>query len=325
VKRRWPTLATAAAVLLAGTAAVAVALPADADDGGLVVHRVEVGTHPVTVVVAPGRPGRNVVQVASPHGVEVTTPHDVDLDAGSNTITVTADGATLDVPIEVDGPRSQYADDECAAQLLGQHVAGRRTGECAPPAAGDASRAAAALVRHAQETRIAAVHVVADDTPRGRAARAGAEEEARRLGLRLDDIAGPEAVTLLAGSWSQTATVVRDSRPGRGFLAAPWLLSPAITSPEALVTVATTLAPQSAVGRAYAAALAEEAPGLAPTSLGLDRYAGSPKASTLQLWTAANVQFLPRALSAGHAHSHGATASWVGSGQLALVRSSLAL
>ena len=56
----------------------------------------------------------------------------------------------------------------------------------------------------------------------------------------------------------------------------------------------------------YVADLARAAPGISPTGSGLAGYAALTRASTLQLWTPANIQFLPREVNAGHAHVHDA-------------------
>jgi hypothetical protein len=186
---------------------------------------------------------------------------------------------------------------------------------------------AAALVRHAGQTGIEAVSIRGDDTPRGRAAVRGALAAAGSVRVRTDDAppAADEAL-LLVGSWSQARSLAASSTPGRGLLLAPWLLEPEVlTVARSQVTVATELAPTSAPARAYLAKLAKVVPGFEPTGSGLAAFAGSGSAA-LQLWTPANVQFLPRFLGAGHDHgAHGAGPTWSPSGQLALVRANLPL
>jgi hypothetical protein len=297
---------------------VAVARPDREPAPGPVVEQLTVRGHPVTLVVAPGRPGRNVVLAASAHGLPVASGGGRSLPAGRSTITLTIDGQRADVPITLSGPRSVAADEECASRLLAEHLAGRPTSTCAPPAAGDAADVAAALVRHARQTGITGVVVRGDDSPRGRAAVRGAVAAGAREG-----VAGPADALLLVGSWRQARTLVATASPGRGILLAPWLLEPGVlAAATAQVTVATELAPTSASARAYLAKLAEEAPGVAPTGAGLLAFAAHGSRA-LQLWTPANVQFLPRFLGAGHDHSHGTT--WSPTGSLALVRAHLPL
>jgi hypothetical protein len=320
-------LAAVLLVLLAG-AGVAVALPGRGPAPGPVVEQLTVGGHPVTLVVAPGRPGRNVVLAASAHGLPVSGGGPRTLPAGRSTITITVDGRTADVPVTVSGRRSRAADEECASRLLAERLAGRDAGTCRAPAAGDAAAAAAALVRHAGQTGIRAVAVRGDGTPRGRAAVRGALAAASgAVRVRADHAPpAPDEALLLVGSWAQARDLAASSAPGRGVLLAPWLLEPQVLAvARSQVTVATELAPTSAPARAYLAALAKDAPGFAPTGAGLLAFAGTG-GPALQLWTPANVQFLPRFLGAGHEHgAHGTGPTWSPSGQLALVRANLPL
>ena len=104
---------------------------------------------------------------------------------------------------------------------------------------------------------------------------------------------------------------------------APWLLEPGSLGPSSVqTTVASTVSPNGPQARRYLAALASEAPGIPPSAAGLEAFTGGQGADRLQLWTPANISFLPRTFTAaGHDHAHGST--WTPVGSLALVRSAV--
>jgi hypothetical protein len=313
--RKPPVVAgLVAALVLAG---VVLARTGSAATGGPIVKRVEVGSHPVTVVVSPGRPGRNLVQAVSPHGVDVTGSGPVTLPPGRSSLRVSIGPRSVDVPVDVRGPRSTAIDEECASRQLGDALAGRVPGRCVV-AVGDASAIAAALVRNVGGPVVA----WGDDSPRGRAALAGA----RAAGARTDLVPpGPNEALLLVGGWAQARSIAPTATPGRGIVLAPWLLEPTVLSPaSSQITVASTVSPHSGAAARYLAALAKRAPGVAPSLAGLEAFAaaGTSRTRSLQLWSPANLAFLPRAFnSAGHDHAYAST--WTPEGSLALVRSSL--
>jgi hypothetical protein len=314
--RKTPVVA--ALVVALAAAGIVLARSGSAATGGPVVRQVDVGGHPVTVVVSPGRPGRNLVQAVSPHGIDVEGDGPVDLPPGGSTLHLSVGPRSVDVPVDVAGPVSRSVDEECASRQLARSLAGRDAGGC-DTSPGDESAIAAALVRYVRGP----VVVWSDESPRGQAALRGALAAA---GDRARTDARPptaEEALLVLGSWDQARSAVASTAPGRGIVLAPWLLEPGALGPaRTQITVASTLSPSSGIAAHYLAALADRAPGVPPSEAGLEAFAGSSGARRLQLWSPANLAFLPRVFnSAGHDHAHGST--WTPEGSLALVRSAL--
>lgn len=325
-------VALAAVLVLLGSAGTAAMLrPGPTAIDHPLVRQVDVGGHPVTLVVTPGRPGRNLVQAFSPHGVEVRLPSgpQVELPRGRSAIDLVVGPRSVQVSVRLTGPRVRTdVDEECASRALGAALAHRAVAAtCAPPPAGDARLVGAALARDASEAGVRSLLVLGDDTPRGRAAAGGAVGEARRLGLRAhtDGVPTGDEAMILVGGWPLARRALASGTPGRGSLLAPWLLQAEVVSGvDTQVTVASEISPTSAVARAYLATLGAVAPGVSPSAAGLAAFAGPRAAPFLELWTPAEISFLPPALDAGHDHTgHGAAASWLPVGQLALVRSAL--
>ena len=152
-----------------------------------------------------------------------------------------------------------------------------------PPTAGPI---AAALVRFAAESGIESLVVRSDETSRGRQAREAALVEAQRLHVTVerDDVrAGPrDALLLLLSSPGQARAHTTIEHPGRGVIVAPWLGDNSLTQSQSQIIVARV------------------------------------RGRTLQLWTPADVAFLPAWLSQGHDHH-----SSSGDVRFAVVRSSL--
>src|SRR4051794_23529135 len=130
---------------------------------------------------------------------------------------------------------------------------------------------AAALVRYAADTGVDSLVIRSDQTQRGTEALNAARTAAARYDVTVEpdaDRAGAsDALLLLMGSHGAASAHVTIERPGRGVLLAPWLADPHVyTASRAEVIVATR------------------------------------RGDGLQLWTPANVAFLPPALSQGHDH-----------------------
>ena len=150
---------------------------------------------------------------------------------------------------------------------------------------------AAALVRFAAESGIESLVIRSDDTQRGRSTLAAARAAASRYDVvvRPDSHrAGPDdALLILVSLPSQARAYCTIERAGRGVLLAPWL-----DEPEALT---------ASHGRSQL-------------------FIAKVRANGLQLWTPANIAFLPPSLSEGHDHG-----THAGTIRLALVRSSIPL
>lgn len=336
-----------AAVLTTVTAATA---PVTAEPVGVpVLARVDLG-EPGSVLVVPGRPGRNLVRVpsveyavgAAPDRLAPATPRPgtdgawatVDLASRQRQIWVGRAGRTTPVTVPVGtGPRtgdepSGPDGPECATAALGRLAAGRHEPLTSCPAQRLTVPDRAALVatvRFIAGRDADMITLIADDSPRSRAASAAVTAEARRQGLAVNST-GPGPLVVVSG-WEVARRTLADVASGRraapaGAYLAPWLLhAPLLGEPVGQV-LALAFGPLEPAPQRYVGALAALAPGVPPSASGYQEYlaaTGGHLTGPVRLYAAARIT-VPGDV-AGHAGHHGT--AWLPGGTVTPVTRSL--
>ena len=328
--------------LCAGGAAVAFAAaavlatlphPAGAPVPGQPLARpVELPFQHLAVLVAPMRPGPNLVHVAATpagaasqlagrhHGAPApsTPPGTItvsaggaavpvtarpgapggwavlDIPAGVDRITVTADGAPAIVPVDVgDTPadpallRALTGPDgpECASGLLGGLVAGSTVGRTpaeANLAADCPSRALTAADSDALRDTvtflagrgITGLNLVSDDSPRGVAAADLVRARAAEAKLPVRPVGAPTDTLLVVSGWSAAVPALTDAvarsedAPAGGIVLAPWLLASGVVAAAPSEVLPLTFNPGESEARQYGAGVAAVFPGEGPSAAG---------------------------------------------------------
>ncbi|SBT43065.1 hypothetical protein [Micromonospora auratinigra] len=336
-----------AAVLTTLTAAAA---PVTAAPVGVpVLARVDLG-EPGSVLVVPGRPGRNLVRVPDV-GWRVGGTADrllpatarpgtdgawatLDLAPGQREIWVGRAGRSVAVAVPVGtGPRA--ADEltgpdgpECATAVLGRLAAGRREPVTSCPAQRLAVPDRAALVaaiRFVAGRGVDTITLVGDDSPRSREATAAVTAEAGRHGLTVSATGGGPLV-VVAG-WELARRTLADVAAGRraapaGAYLAPWLLhAPLLDQPVGQV-LALAFGPIEPGPQRYLGALAALAPDVPPSAGGYDAYltaTGGHLTGPVRLYAAARIT-VPGDVG-GHAGHHGT--AWLPGGTVTPVTNAL--
>ncbi|HEX4358066.1 MAG TPA: hypothetical protein VH141_11115 [Pseudonocardia sp.] len=328
--------------LCAGGVAVAVAAaavlatlphPAGAPVPGQPLARpVELPFQHLAVLVAPMRPGPNLVHVAATpagaasqlaghhHGAPPpsTPPGTItvsaggaavpvtarpgaagawavlDIPAGTDRITVTADGSPATVPVDVgDTPadpalqRALTGPDgpECASGLLGGLVAvstvGRTPAEadlaadCPSEAlTGADADALRDTVTFLAGRGVTGLNLVSDGSPRGVAAADLVRAQAATAKLPVRPVGTPTDTLLVISGWSGavpalTEAVARsEDEPAGGIVLAPWLLTGAVVSAAPSEVLPLTFNPGESPARQYGATVAAVFPGEGPSTAG---------------------------------------------------------
>ena len=335
------------------TAAVLATLPHPAAapvPGQPLARPVELPFQHLAVLVAPMRPGLNLVHIAATpavsgsesaghhHGAPApTTPPGtftvsaggaavpvtpragapgewavLDIPAGTDRITVTDDGAPATVPVDVGTAPAEPAlaralagpdGPECAGAMLGGLVAGSaRAANGAAPVpvtltecpSQRLTAADAGAVRDEVDflagRGITGLNLVADDSPRGRAAAdlVRAEAGAKSLPVR-----GTGVVTdtlLVVSGWSEAVPALKDAvarsadEPAGGIVLAPWLLANGVVATAPSEVVALPFNPGESPARQYGATVAAVFPNEGPSTAGYLAWlrAGGPGAPLAQ-------------------------------------------
>jgi hypothetical protein len=353
------TIATTA--ILSGAA-----LPAEPAPSGVpVLADVTVGGHRVPVLVAPARPGWNLVHVGVDAVSVGTDPArltgatarkgtglgwaEVWLPAGRSRLWIGHGGAvaalTVDAGKAAGGTPDLRGPDgpECASTALGRLLAGATAPLHACPAdrltAADAG-ALRAMVRFLAGRGVKTATVVGDSSARATAAATTLRDEAARAGVAL---VGPGARTplLLVSGWDRADSVIADVSAGRlpaeGTYLAPWLLNTPLLAPPAGQLLPLRFDPAGASAQAYLAALNARFPGEPATDAS---YAGWPTASERDTGTpriyAASTLIVPGVIAAvggisgvgggGHAgHNGRSDGRWLPNGTVLAVSGPLDL
>ncbi|MBW0103162.1 hypothetical protein [Pseudonocardia sp. KRD291] len=337
-----------------GAAAALAALPvpaAQAVPGQALMRGVDLGEGPVAMLVTPMRPGRNLVQIGDTgpaagghtgHDMSGSSGHDmsgaaavgvgdpatpfapregargewavVDIPAGTDSLTVSANGTERTVPIDVGtdaaaAPAGATGPDgpECASAVLGAIVAGG-------PSAGTATRCPSQSLDPAQATALRAlvqvlrthgvpsVSLVSDSSPRSVAAANLVRAEGAKVGLRFPPNAAtdPDSAVLVVSGWQGATATLQEAKQRSasgptylgGTYLAPWLLTGGVLSATPNAVLPLTFTPQEPLAQNYVASLAAASPGAAPSTSGFLSWAaaaGRPVSDSPTLYGAAPV------------------------------------
>jgi hypothetical protein len=240
---------------------------------------VSAGGVAVPVTARPGAPGGWAV---------------LDIPAGVDQITVTADGSPATVPVDVGDtpadPALQRAltgadGPECASGLLGGLVAvstvGRTPAE-ANLAADCPSRALTAADSDALRDTvtflagrgITGLNLVSDGSPRGVAAADLVRVQAARTKLPVRPVGAPTDTLLVVSGWSAAVAALTDAvarsedSPAGGIVLAPWLLASGVVAAAPSEVLPLTFNPGESPARQYGATVAAVFPGEGPSAAG---------------------------------------------------------
>ncbi|MFI0366578.1 hypothetical protein ACH35V_01790 [Actinomadura sp. 1N219] len=292
-----------AAVVMAGSALTAIPLPGASAPGAPVLADVSLGDARVPVLVAPNRPGWNLVHIGtdgasagtdrsalSPGTTEPGTRHSwarVWLTSGQNRVWIRHRGDTAGLPLDTGSGRGgadlRGADGpECASLALGRAIAGRSTRLESCPAdrltAADAD-ALRNIVGFIAGRGVKDIGLISDLSPRGVQAAATVRAEAARRRL---DVAPPgrRRPLIVVSGWARADRAVRDVGAGRltaqGTYLAPWLLNARLLESPAGQLLPLEFDPAHARGRAYVAAQEARFPGEPATAAGFYGWSGGP-------------------------------------------------
>jgi hypothetical protein len=340
-------LAALGAAAVAGTALAVLPVPPAPPVAGVPLLRtVLLGGEAVPVAVVPQRPGTNLVHVG-PHGthmlavgtdpghlVPVTARRGtaggwavVTLPPGRSRLWVGHGGTAAALRVDTGATASPVAaalagpdGPECASAVLGALLAG----SAAPPASCPADRLSPGDAGALRETvaflaarRARTLGVVADASPRGRAAEAVVRAAAAAHGVAVT--AGPSAVRLVVAGWDRADAALRrlvtGTAPTGGMYLAPWLATGGLLGYSSGAVVALRFDPYGWPAQQYTAALEAAVPGAAPSASGFAAWRATrhgPPDGPAVLYAAAQVSYLPAELM----HEHGASGGWVTGGRL---------
>jgi hypothetical protein len=289
-------------------------------EGVPVLASVDLGGGAASVLVTPGRPGRNLIRVPGPdytvgpaeQALGPAVRHAgtdgawawVELASGEQHVWVGRTGRTARITVRT-GAGARAPDEltgadgpECATAALGRMAAGRAVPLTTCPADGLAipdQSALAVVVRFVASRGIHSISVVGDDSPRSRAAADAMASEARRRGVQVSaDSVGP--VVIVAG-WDTAGRTLADIGAGRrlapaGAYLAPWLLHPPLLVHPVGQLLSLPFGPLEAAPQGYLGALARVAPDLPPSTGGFQEYleaTGGHITGPVRLYAAARV------------------------------------
>ena len=224
----------------------------------------------------------------------------IDIPADTESLTVTADGVPGSVPIAVGSAPTQGADahmqqtligadgPECVSAALGALAAGAGV-DGRPPVPGSSgtdcpseeltSADAATLadfVVFLKGTGVTGLTVVADDSPRSKAADALVRTEAARRGLPVSATPAPNDGLMVLTGWTPAADTVRranakgpDAPPSaQGIFLAPWLLTPPVMTLSESSVLGLQFNPQDIQALGYSSTLVGVFPKETPSAAG---------------------------------------------------------
>jgi hypothetical protein len=213
---------------------------------------------------------------------------------------------------------------ECASAALGALVAGRATGVTSCPADALAGPDAATLrevVGFLATRRVTSISVVADSSPRSRAAAEVVRSAAAAHHLTVTPDATPTGVRLVVAGWRRADETLRSllggGTPVGGVYLAPWLATGGLLQYSSGAVVALRFDPYDRPAQRYVAALGAALPGDAPSAAGFAAWRAArhePAGGPTVLYAAAQVSSLPAAFGHGHTGD-----GWVIGGRLTAV------
>jgi hypothetical protein len=342
-------LLSAAAV--AGSALTVLPSPPPPPAPGVPLLRtVLLGGGPVPVAVIPQRPGPNLIHVGE-HGAHVLSVGTdaahlipvtarpgtrggwavVTLPPGRSRLWVGHPGTTASLRVDTGGTETRAAGalagpdgPECASAVLGAVVAGRATAVTSCPAdrlAGPDAATLREVVGFLATRRVTSVSVVADSSPRARAAADVVRSAAAAHHLTVTADATPTGVRIVVAGWHRADETLRrllgGGAPVGGVYLAPWLATGGILQYSSGAVVALRFDPYERPAQRYVAALTAAFPGDAPSAAGFAGWRAArqePAGGPTVVYAAAQVSSLPAAFGHGHAGE-----GWVMGGRLTAV------
>jgi hypothetical protein len=340
-------LATGLLVLafLAGASLASLPQPAVGPESGQPLLRpVDLGLRHLAVLVMPMRPGPNLVHIGDAgggqlveaghrHGASASAPVSsiltigaggapvslasrlgapgqwavLDIPAGTPTLTVTGDGMTAGIPIDVGSAPADPAvqrvlagpdGPECAGVALGALAAGRTPTQGCPSqrlTAKDADVLGDAVDFLAQRG-ITTLDLAADGSPRAVAAEALVRTDAAQRGLTIAAAPAADHTLFVVSGWSAGADALSalSLRAGDGafggVVLAPWLFSAPVLAATTSEVLPLTFDPRRNGPREYATTLAAAFPGETPSEGGYLAWTGETGAAgPLKFYGAAQV------------------------------------
>lgn len=229
----------------------------------------------------------------------------IDIPAGSSSLTVTADGVPGAVPISVGSKPTEGSDTltqqalvgpdgpECVSAALGAlaagaGVSGRPDVPGSPGAKCPSEELTGAdaatltdFVVFLRNRGVSGVTVVADDSPRSRAADQVVRAEAARRGLPISAVPSPTDGLMVLTGWTKAADTVRranakgpDAPPSaQGIFLAPWLLTPPVMTLSETSVLGLQFNPQDIDSLGYASTLVGVFPKETPSAAGYRAWA----------------------------------------------------
>ncbi|MCP2167722.1 hypothetical protein LX83_004595 [Goodfellowiella coeruleoviolacea] len=342
-RRALPVHGTAvvvAVVVLAGAAQLTAVDPRRPVAGLPWLRDVVFGETAAQVLLAPHRPGWNLVRVSAdgiavgtdPAALTDTAPRPgttgrwalVALPEGRGSLWLRRGEDVVSLPVDTGSSRgtppstldmSTADGPECADAALGALLAGRPTGTSCPAddlADSDAEALRAAVGFLARRGHRSAT-LVADTSPRSVAAGEVVRESLRRNGMS----EGHGPVVVVSG-WAEADRALRDVAegrlPGEGSYLAPWLLTAPLLAIPAAAVIPLRENPQEPAALAYVSALRDRVPEATATPAGYAAWRGGPGPGPLRLYAASVVTM--QLSTTGHNHDG---ARWFPGGALAPV------
>ncbi|QUQ71139.1 DUF6239 family natural product biosynthesis protein [Kutzneria sp. CA-103260] len=266
------------------------------------------------VLVAPQRPGRNLVHLpdaATVNGVKAVarpgmngTWAEIDLPPGRSTLQVFRDGKDSTLAVDTgSGATARAVDPECANAALGGLIGGSRLALTSCPSdslSTEDTDSVHKLVDYLKGRKIPAVTVVGDGSARAKAA----EEVVRQAGIPVSDTEQPNSALVVVAGWSDAATelakvaVEQTQKPTYvyGVYLAPWLLTAPLLKSVVSSAIPLHFDPRDPRTLAYTVALSNAFPGETGTIGGLDQWLAAQGQQTepaVRLYASAQVDAMP--------------------------------
>ncbi|RKT55300.1 hypothetical protein [Saccharothrix australiensis] len=281
----------------------------------------------VPVLVAPHRPGRNLVHFpasagdgirvgavpALPRAGAEGTWAEVDLPAGRSEIVLTSGSDTAVVDVDTGAGGGPRVDPECASAALGGLIAGRRDVLAACPSDRLSTvdeQALRKLVSFLVARGAGGITLAADSTPRGVDAARVVREEAAGAGVAIDAEPRPDNALVTVSGWesahaSLTAAGAHQAERAvyaHGVYLAPWLLTTPLATAVTTVSVPLRFDPREPLPIGYAVAVGNRFGGANPTPAGFEAWLGDRAVDDgVRIFAAAQVTAMP----AGPDEAHG--------------------
>jgi len=311
-RRLYPVGALLVVVAYVAWAALgAIPRPADLPTPGVPLLGDATG---VPVLVAPQRPGRNLVHLpdeATVNGVKaVARPGmngawaEIDLPPGRSSLRISRDGQDSTLAVDTgSGPTARAVDPECANAALGGLIGGSRIALTSCPSdvlSTEDADSVHKLVDYLKGRKIPAITVVGDGSPRAKAA----EELVRQTGIPVSDTEQPNSALVVVAGWSDAAAelnkvaVEQTQKPTfvYGVYLAPWLLTAPLLKSVVSSAIPLHFDPRDPQTLAYTVALSNSFPGETGTIGGLDQWLAAQGQHTepaVRLYASAQVDAMP--------------------------------